>query len=311
MPANASISFTLSNCYTQTSLEIQEGEGVEVFLDGQRETGFEPKISQFRERISEQFDFITQGKWIVQTTNSFPHSSGIASSASGLSALSLCLCDLAVAKGLLTEEKREQKASELARLGSGSASRSVYGPLAVWGEHPDFPKSSDQYAIAYQQIHENFKDYRDVILLVHRGQKAVSSTLGHGLIEGHPFAQARFEMAQQNMAKMKDILKSGNLPAFVDIVEQEALTLHALMLSSNPSFVLMKAGTLDIIEAIRTKREEGFNWCFTLDAGANVHFLFPASDEPLALDFVEKVLKQHCQDGAYICDQLGAGPVRQ
>ena len=227
---------------------------------------------------------VITGKYTIDTSNSFPHSSGIASSASGMSALALCICDIAVEKGLLAEDKFKEIASELARLGSGSASRSVYGPMGEWGKHSDFEGSSDAFAIPYSDVNAVFKDYCDTILLVHKGPKTVSSTVGHGLIDDNPYATARFAQACKNMTKLQSILKSGDLDGFINLVESEALTLHSLMMSSNPYFILMKSETLKVIEAIWAKREkDGVKWCFTLDAGANVHFLYPQADKEAAI----------------------------
>ncbi|MDB4173417.1 diphosphomevalonate decarboxylase [Bacteroidia bacterium] len=310
IPSNASISFTLNNCATSTQLTYEEQESLEisVLLEGENEPSFVPKIEQFLKRISGVFPFVLRGKYTIDTSNSFPHSSGIASSASGLSALALCICDIAMEKGLLTEDKFKETASELARLGSGSASRSIYGPMGEWGEHPDFAGSSDNFAIPYSDVADVFKDYCDTILLVHKGQKTVSSTVGHGLIDDNPYAPARFTQAQDNMTKLKAILKSGDLDAFITLVESEALTLHSLMMSSNPYFILMKPETLQVLEAIWAKREkDGVKWCFTLDAGANVHFLYPQADKAAAQAFIEEELAQYCENGAYIHDEVGAG----
>lgn len=313
IPANASISFTLSNCATTTKLTYAEQENleIEVLLDGQAEQGFIPKIEIFLRRIEHIFGFVSTGKYTIETSNSFPHSSGIASSASGMSALALCICDIAKEKGLLKEEDFYPVASELARLGSGSASRSVYGPMAVWGINKDFVGSSNQFAIPFNDIHPVFTDFCDTILLVHRGQKSVSSTIGHNLINGHPFASQRFAQAEEHMGKLKSILKEGDLDGFINLVESEALTLHSLMMSSNPYFILMKPETLKVIEAIWDKREkDGVKWCFTLDAGANVHFFYPQADKASAHQFIEEELKQYCENGAYINDEVGMGAER-
>lgn len=313
LPANASISFTLSNCATTTKLTYTEQEtlAIKVLLDGDEEPSFVHKIEQFITRVAPIFPFVKTGRYLIETSNSFPHSSGIASSASGMSALALCICDIAVEKGELTENNFKGTASELARLGSGSASRSVFGPMGEWGKHNDYAGSSDDYAIGYDDIHPVFKDYCDTILLVHKGQKTVSSTVGHGLLDNNPYAEARFAQAGKNMTKMKAILKSGDLDAFIELVESEALTLHSLMMSSNPYFILMKPETLQVIEAIWKKRtEDGVKWSFTLDAGANVHFLYPKADKDSAARFIESELKQYCENGAYIHDEVGMGAER-
>ena len=311
LPANPSISFTLSNCKTTTFLKFIEGTkfDVSVSLEQVDTPSFIPKIEQFLERIKSIFPFVMNGSYEINTSNSFPHSSGIASSASGMSALALCICDIASKKGLLDSEKFFQTASILSRLGSGSASRSVFSPLGVWGEHPDFEGSSDDFAISYNNVSPIFKNYCDTILLVHKGQKTVSSTVGHDLVDNHPFAIARFRQANQNMSAIKSALKSADIDRFIDIVESEALTLHSLMMSSNPYFILMKPDTLNIINAIWQKRKKSnVKWCFTLDAGANVHFLYPSEDKETAHQFIEDELKQYCENGAFIHDFVGSGP---
>ena len=148
------------------------------------------------------------------------------------------------------------KASFLSRLGSGSACRSLFGPLAIWGKHDKLNKTSDLYAIEHHEIHDVFRDYQDTILLIDKGQKKVSSTVGHNLMTNHPFAKQRFIQAQENIIAMIDILKSGNLDEFISKTEHEALTLHGMMMTSNPYFVLMKEGTLSSINKIWEFREE-------------------------------------------------------
>lgn len=314
LPANPSLSFSLDSCYTETSVSIDDKSEeapyqIEVYVDGEPREAFIPKIAQFFDKVKDQFPWISEYSIKVETHNTFPHSSGIASSASAFSALAQCLCT--IDQQLNSQKKWEQnEVSSIARLGSGSACRSVAGGLMMWGKHNDYPGSNDEYAVSHTDIHPVFNDYQDVILLVHKGEKSVSSTVGHGLLKGHPFAEARFEQAVQNMSRLKSVLASGDLDAFVELVESEALTLHAMMLSSSPSFILMKENTLSIINAIRDFREQyKVPVCFTLDAGANVHMLFPKTEKDRVMAWVDEKLKTFCENDAYICDQVGKGPV--
>lgn len=315
LPANPSLSFTLKESYTETTLELlgesaSEDFDFDIFLDSVKTDSFKPKIKQFLQRIEKDLDFLKGRRFSIETYNSFPHSSGIASSASGMSALALNLLSLSPEGKNLSQEAFFRKASEWSRLGSGSASRSVFGPLGLWGKTAGIAESSDEYAIPYQgKIDSVFTSFRDTILLVETGQKAVSSTAGHGLMNGHPFAAERFKQAHRNMADLQDILAQGDLEAFGELVESEALTLHAMMMSSRPYFILMKPGSLEIIEKIwQWRRETRKPMYFTLDAGANVHLLYPEAIEQEALEFVNSSLKGHLKNGAYICDQVGNGP---
>ena len=317
LPANPSLSFTLSNSYTETTLSIldEAGDGdfdFDIYLSGERAEDFKAKIEKFLKRIENELDFLKGRRFRIDTHNSFPHSSGIASSASGMSALALCLLDLKPDTPKAMSPEFLEQASIWSRLGSGSASRSVFPQLGLWGKLASEAKSSNEYAIAYEgEVAPVFQDYRDTILLVEKGQKAVSSTAGHGLMNGHPFAENRFAQAHENMDKLKAILASGDLDAFGKLIEHEALTLHAMMMCSQPYFILMKPNTLKIIEEIWAYRKEtGRPIHFTLDAGANVHMLYPAHIEQEALDFVKSRLLTYLKKGEYICDQVGTGPVK-
>lgn len=317
IPANASISFTLKKCHTNTSLFYEAKEDsafeFEVYLDGNREKSFEPKIQKFFERVEKYLPFLRKFRFKIETTNSFPHSSGIASSASGMSALALCLMQMEKRMDpSITADFFNRKVSFLARLGSGSACRSIEGPIIVWGEHPEIEGSSNLFGTKYPfDVHENFKNYQDCILLVDKGGKQVSSTVGHDLMFNHLFAAQRFKQAKINLSQLIPILKTGNILEFIKIVESEALSLHAMMLTSMPYFILMKPNTLEIINRIWKFREENNSLaCFTLDAGANVHLLYPESESKSVLKFIDSELSQFCKNKEYIIDELGLGAVK-
>lgn len=316
LPSNPSISFTLSSCRTETRLEVLSPEAgtprVEVFLDGHLKEDFAPRIEKFLERVRPDLDWLPDYRFRVHTHNTFPHSSGIASSASGMSALALALCSIHEELDGSRFNDFYRRASRYARLGSGSACRSVYGGAVVWGNHAQVEGSSQDYAIPYPgDLHEIFNDFCDCILLVHKGRKDVSSTVGHELMNGHPFAEQRFKQASENLGRLTGILKSGDLEAFTNLVESEALTLHGLMMSSQPYFILMKPNTLSVIEKIWDfRKQNGVPVLFTLDAGANVHLLYPSSVKQEVENWVESELSMFCENKAYICDQVGKGPER-
>ena len=152
---------------------------------------------------------------------------------------------------------------------------------------------------------------RDTILIVDHGPKAVSSSDGHALMHGHPYAQTRFAQAGQNLQELVPVMESGDMERFIALTEHEALSLHAMMMTSSPGYVLVKPGTLDIIEKVRVAREEDqLPVCFTLDAGPNVHLLYPEAVEETAKAWIEAELKQHCHEGQIIHDRSGSGPVQ-
>jgi diphosphomevalonate decarboxylase len=168
--------------------------------------------------------------------------------------------------------------------------------------------SSDLFGVPFSEIHENFKNFQDTILLVDKGEKQVSSTVGHDLMHNHPYAEQRFAQAHENLTALKEVLTSGNIAKFIKIVESEALTLHAMMMTSMPYFILMKPNTLAIINALWNFRNKTqIHVCFTLDAGANVHVLYPAAVKEKVLQFIQDELVAYCQNGQYICDCIGTG----
>lgn len=318
IPANASISFTLDHSATTTSIgfsrrEPGEGFSFDLLFEGKPKEGFRPKILTFFQRIEAYMPFLRNYHLKIETSNSFPHSSGIASSASGMAALALGLMELErqLVPGM-DPEFFQRKASFLARLGSGSAARSIAGDLVVWGKHPDFPQASDLYGVEYPyEVAPVFKGYRDTILLVHKGEKQVSSSLGHQLMQGHPYALGRFDQARDHLSRLRPILAQGDLEGFIALVEGEALSLHAMMLASSPYFILIRPATLEIINAIWAFRQRsGHPLCFTLDAGANVHLLYPEAVEAEALRFIQEELRPHCEGGQFIPDRVGKGATK-
>lgn len=317
IPANPSVSFTLNHCKTITKLtfvkkEDQNNFSFDLLFEGQPKEEFKPKIQKFLERIAVYCPYLKDYHFTIDTQNTFPHSSGIASSASGMAALAMTIMSLEKAlHPEMTEDFFYQKASFLARLGSGSACRSVKGSVVAWGNNTAISGSSDLYGVAFPStIHDNFKNYQDTILLVDKGEKVVSSTVGHNLMHNHPFAEKRFEQAHDNLSKLKKILENGDLEQFIQIVESEALTLHAMMMTSLPYFILMKPNTLEIINKIwKFRNETQTPVCFTLDAGANVHVLYPENVSETVLQFIQAELVGYCQNGNYICDQIGEGAI--
>lgn len=318
IPANPSISFTLEQCYSETTVTLLERETkskdieMRFYFDGKANMAFQLKMFKFFESIRKDFPLLSQYGLLIHSTNSFPHSSGIASSASAMSALSLCLSDLQqqLDKKKVSAEKFLQRASHFARLGSGSASRSVYPLISQWGKTKTVKGSSDEYAIPFEKnLHPIFKTFQNTILIASSQEKKVSSRVGHSLMKTNPFAKTRYAQAESNLKEIISALKKGDLEKFGAIVEEEAMTLHALMMCSSPSFILMAPSTLSLIEKIRRFREESkLPVYFTLDAGPNIHLLYPKNIAKKVDQFIYAELEQHCESGKMIHDNVGKGP---
>ena len=312
IPLNPSISFTLNKCNTVTTIEFEDSVkfDYDFYFHNKKKPEFIPKLDTFFSRIIEFLPSLNKLSLKIKSKNSFPHSSGIASSASAFSSLALCLTEIeSFYSDLINDENFSKKASFISRLGSGSASRSIFGELSCWGKTKLYEKSSDFHAMAIQNSNSSFPKFCDTVLIVDSGTKKVSSSLGHKLMDNHIFKNERIVQSNLNFSKLKESIETNNLDLFIDVVENEAMTLHALMMTSNPMFILFKPNTIRIIECIVDYRKKtGNKVCFTLDAGANVHLLYPKNSFTEVQTFIKKSLVNYCHNGMYINDEVGLGP---
>ncbi|MBK7133329.1 MAG: diphosphomevalonate decarboxylase [Bacteroidales bacterium] len=317
LPANSSISMTLSKCYTETTIQYSQkvNSGTPSFsflFNGEKNINFEERAGRFLEAAVKELPSLKHLHLRIESSNSFPHSAGIASSASSISALSLCFCSI---NRLVTNPQEDEKAffrraSHLARLGSGSACRSVYGGWVLWGKNDEIPDSSDNYAIALsKEPHNIFNDFYDAILIVSSGIKKVTSSDGHKLMESNPFKDTKFKTGNLNAIKLVNALKEGDEQLFRIIAENEAMNLHAMFLTSDPFYVLIKPETLQIIDRLtKFRQSSGLEFSFTLDAGPNIHLLYPAIARERIVSFIKSDLISFCENGIWIDDRIGKGP---
>ena len=317
IPANPSLSFSLNNCFTSTKVSFSKTKidllDFNFFFHGKREQSFENKLKNYFDNILIYCSFLKGFKLKIESTNSFPHSSGIASSASSFAALSLCIMDIEKKiNPSISENDFFRKASFLARLGSGSACRSIKGFYSLWGQSDLFEKSSNLFSVKYSdEIKNVFKSLHDTVLIVDKKKKKFSSTQGHKLMQNHIFSEARVSQAKVNLSLLKNALKFGDFNLFIKVVESEALSLHALMMTSDPQFILMKPNTLNIINKIWDFRKKTkTNICFTLDAGANVHLIYPKKEFESVQNFIISDLSVFCESGKFINDMIGNGSLK-
>jgi len=313
IPANPSLSFTLKNTFTQTRLELSPSSefSLEFWFDNKRQTLFEKRIFHYLNDFQTIIPFIKNASVKISSQNNFPHSSGIASSASGLGAIALGLTEIAsqLSETPIPEIKFFRNASFLARMGSGSAGRSVYGGWVEWGKNSLNPDSSDLFAQKIKhKIHPNFQNIQDTILIVSDQPKPVSSSAGHILMDSHPFSKIRYEQANSNFETLNFILQSGNWELFARYVENETMSLHAMMMSSIPSLMMMNPMSLDIIQKlIQFRKETQTLFAFTLDTRSNIHLLSPPSSLKPLQEYIHSEIKTKILYA--LADEIGKGPV--
>jgi diphosphomevalonate decarboxylase len=198
----------------------------------------------------------------VESKNNFPKASGIASSASGFAALTLAVSKAA---GLDLSEK---DLSILARLGSGSACRSVPDGFVEWKMG-----STNETSYAHSLFKPVYWEIRDLIAIVGENSKKVSSTEGHAIAESSPFYKTRIAGMQNKVAEIKSALKNKDFTKFGEILEAEAINMHTVMMTSVPHLYYWKPETLKVINKVIEFRGEGIECYFTIDAGPNVHVI--------------------------------------
>jgi len=315
IPENPSLSFTLKDAVAISKMNYRfspEGLSVHFVFDGKENKAFAARVEKYIQSLIPVKPLLNKLELHIDSKNTFPHSAGIASSAAGMSSLALCLntIDCNLSKKSINNKEFFQEASNMARLASGSAARSVYGGFTTWGETDNLDDSSDNYASTLPfQVATQFSGIQDAILIINSGEKAISSSKGHATMKEHPFAKARYRQAGEHLKLMMKALEKGDWDQFITLTELEALTLHALIMSSDPGHSLLKPDTLAVIEKIRDfRKQQHLPVCFTLDAGPNVHLIYPGHIHEKIKPFIKEELLMHCQERQWIDDGIGTGP---
>ncbi len=306
---NPSLSMTLKKCLTRSKVEFNFGKSDDLKLffqfEGKDAPRFIPKVKSFLSKIRELYPFVSELASVhISSENTFPHSSGIASSASAFSALALAFEEVqAMAEGKSLDLER---AGHAARLGSGSACRSFYDGFTLWGEIRG--EGSDTSGVKLENIHSKFAKLYNAICIVSSEEKEVGSSAGHALMEDHIYKSARTAQAKKNCESLMVALQTGNIELAGEILEEEALSLHGLMATSRPSFILMRPNTLSIIEQVKAfRKEHGPHVYFTLDAGPNPHLIYPEESKGLVEEKLLPNVKAFCEEGRIIMDENGPG----
>lgn len=221
------------------------------------------RVARFLDQVRAQSGSSLHAAVISQ--NNFPTGAGIASSAAAFAALSLAASHAA---GL---HLTESELSRLARLGSGSACRSVPGGFVEWQAG-----HGDADSLAFSIAGPDHWDLVDCIAITAEGHKPVGSTEGHTLAGTSPLQTARVADVSRRMEIARRAILERDFAAFAEIVEQDSNLMHAVMMTSTPPLFYWEPVSLLVMKSVRRWRQEGLPCCYTLDAGPNVHVLCPA-----------------------------------
>ncbi|HUS51870.1 MAG TPA: diphosphomevalonate decarboxylase [Candidatus Bathyarchaeia archaeon] len=263
IPENDNLSICLDRAFTVTTVEFRKGlKTDQIRLNNQPVQG-RPKqrIEKHLERVRKKAKIKLKARVVSQ--NSFPTAAGLASSASGFAALTLAATKAA---GLNLEEK---DLTRLTRIASGSACRSIPSGFVYWQAG-----NSDQTSFAFSLYNPSYWDLRIISLIVEEGEKKVSSTKGHELAGKNPFLKARLDLVKENLKKIKKAFKNKDFSLLGEVIESETLSLHSVMLTSQPALIYWQPITLKLIHKTINWREEGLaESYFTIDAGPNLHLI--------------------------------------
>ena len=268
LPVTSSLSLTLDAFYTDTQVTFDAQLAHDRFiLDGQeQEANQVAKVSAFLDRFRALAK--TDCRALVTSTNHVPTAAGLASSASAYAALA---CATNAALGL---DLSQRQLSILARQGSGSASRSLFGGFVIWhaGQGED---SDSSYAEPFEAAEW---DLAMLVVMVNKGTKKISSRQGMALtMETSPFYALWPDEVAKDLAAIQPAILAHDLDRVGQIAEHNAMKMHATMIAANPSFSYWEAASLKAMDLVRQLRQEGFTAYFTMDAGPNVKVLCPAS----------------------------------
>jgi diphosphomevalonate decarboxylase len=288
LPSNPSLSMNLAGLITTTTVEFDPALKQDLLILGGREIGgkgFE-RVSRFLDQVRK----ICRNTSVreahpstalrsaqdaghdcahlfacVESRNNFPAGAGLASSASGFAALALAA---SAAAGL---HLNEAELSRLARLGSGSACRSVPGGFVEWAVGTD-----DRSSYAYSIAPADHWDLRDVVALIDVEHKAVGSTEGHAVADTSPLQAARVATASDRLALVRAAVLARDFASLANVVELDSLMMHAVMITSSPILMYWQPATVAVMHAVRQWRANGLAACTTIDAGPNVHVICTA-----------------------------------
>ncbi len=266
IPANSSISMNLSDLLTTTTVEFNSKFSKDsVIINDERMEGESDRVIKHLDRIRVLAKIKDRAK--VVSKNNFPTGTGLSSSASGFAALTLAGVKAA---GLKLSEK---ELSILSREGSGSSCRSIPDGFVEW-----LDGNTNETSHAVSIYPENYWDIVDVVVIVSKDKKHISSTEGHKFAMTSPFFQTRLKNVNDKIKLIKKYMKEKDFERFGELIEQEALELHAIYLTSKPSLIYLLPASLLLMHMVKKWRQDGLPVYFTLNTGQDVHLICQKKD---------------------------------
>lgn len=298
IPKNSSLSLTLDALYTETEVSFieDENDGDIFYLDGElQDEGQHIKLSKYIDIFRELSG--VKKSVLVNSYNHVPTAAGLASSASGFAALAMAL------NKLFNLNYSNEEITKLARRGSGSASRSIFGGFVEWVKGD---KHENSYA---RKIDDAQWDIAMIILVLKNEKKEISSRVAmKQTIETSPLYNAHVESCEEDLENIKQAIKNRDFTTLGKIAEHNAMRMHATMLSSNPPIIYFKEDSIRAIEKVQSMRAKGHEIYYTMDAGPNVKILCRKSETQ---SIVEELKKEFDESKIIISDIGGDATVKE
>lgn len=261
LPMNGSIAMCLSNLLTTTTVEFsRDFKKDEVVINGESEEGEASRVIKHLDRIRKLAGISEFAK--VVSDNNFPTGTGLSSSSSGFAALTVAAT---FAAGLKLSEK---ELSILARQGSGSACRSIPSGTVEW-----LDGNTSETSFAKTIFPADYWEIADVVAVVSESRKAVSTSKAHENASSSPFQNERVKRMKDKNTRLKKLIKEKDFQKFGELIESEALELHAIYITQKPALIYLMPNSLLIMKLCNKWREDGLPVYFTVNTGQDVHLI--------------------------------------
>jgi len=324
LPANGSISMNLSGLLTKTTVEFDSSlkeDNIVILnevkdLEKKEDSSAKPQNdnnseiaspakpdrndNKANEKVARHLDRIRKRAGInefakVVSENNFPHGTGLSSSASGFAALTLagtkaCGLDLS-----------EKELSMLARQGSGSACRSIPDGFVEWHDG-----DSSETSFAESIFSPDYWDIVDIVCILTSDTKDVPTSEGQKGAGSSPFFATRQDHIKDKISKIKTSIKNQNFTEFGELIEHEALEMHAIMLTQHPSLIYWYPETVRMMKVVQKLRKDGLPVYFTINTGQNIHIICENKNVLRVEEILQKIpevkeiLVNHATHGARI-----------
>ena len=285
-PTNASLSYTLPHLKSYVALKQHDGP-MDIWKPLHKPGLFTQSFSaDAQQRYLNHLAFLKKqlhytGSFCVQSGNNFPHGAGLASSASSFAALTQCTVK-ACAELTQTPCLSIDKQAALSRQGSGSSCRSFFEPWALWETN------------TVTSIHLPYPDLQHHVVLIHAGEKKVSSSQAHQRITTAPHYETRPERAANNLTALLRALEHQQWEEAYLICWREFQDMHALFKQANPPFTYISSQTQDALSRIQQQwKHAGDGPLVTMDAGPNIHLLYRSDQTALALHMKQTLMSDY------------------